>query len=239
MRTLMLPVVPIFLMLSGCAGSVIFGHTIGREDSTSTVQASAPERAPPQPATPATAPPGNTAPAAPATPTPASSPAPAPVKSVAVASVDAKLSAVTVTFTSAAREKVDAEPGFNQDALIAAIRTDLQRHQLLDDGADTHSGRTLEIVIEDFAARPASNAVVLGYTFSNATLSGKVGVRDADGRAPRTFNVKADRRLSARTDGGQAPALDPLYERFADVTVSELTGVPGTAPGSSGSEVPR
>jgi hypothetical protein len=214
MRKVILFVAPIFPMLSGCAGWVIFGHTIGQGDSTPQQQ-SAPQAL-----------------------APTAAPAAAQLRS-ATSAPDPKLRAVTLAFTSEAKEKINADPRFNGDALLAAIHADLQSHALLDDNGDAHSDRSVEIVIDDFATRPTSNAIVFGYVLSNATLSGNIEVRDATGRELRTFNIKADSRLAAPADGEQGQPLGPLYRRFADLAVSELTGVPIKAPDNSNTEVPR
>jgi hypothetical protein len=195
-------------MLSGCAGSVIFGHTIGQDHSTSTVQAPPQEQSSPAPVS-----------------------APAPIQPKAAMHVaDAKLRTPTISFTPDAKEKIDADPRFNREALLATINGELRSHDLIDEGGDAPADHTIDIVIDDFVTRPATNAVLLGYVFSNATLAGNIEVRDAAGRRLSLYEIKADSRLAAPANGEQAQPLHSLYRRFADLTVSKLTGVPIAAP---------
>jgi hypothetical protein len=144
----------------------------------------------------------------------------------AASTVDAKLKAVTIAFTSDAKGKIDADPRFNGDALLAAVHDDLRTHDLIDDNVNTPAERTVEITIDEFANRPSSNAVVFGYIMSDAVLSGDVVVRDGAGHTLQSFKINADARLTTPVDAGKAQPLRPLYRRFADLTVSELTGVP-------------
>ena len=214
MRKVMLFIVPIIPMLSGCAGWVVFGHTIGQDRPTPTVQAAPPEQSAPAP----TQAPTQAATQAPVQPAVASQPR------AATGSTDAKLRAVTVALTPEAQQKIDADPRFSRDALLAAIHDGLRTHKLIDDNGDAQVDGTIEIVIDNFATRPASNAVVFGYVLSRATLAGNIKVRDAAGRELRAFEIKADSPLATPTTGGQAQSLGSLYHRFADLTVSELTG---------------
>jgi hypothetical protein len=224
MRKVILFMVPIIPILSGCAGSVIFGHTIGQNHPASTVQVPAPEQVSPAPAS---------------TSAPAPGPAPAPALSQPKAAThvaDAKLRSATITFTADAKEKIDADPRFNGEALLATIIADLRSHGLIDDSGDAPADHTIDIVIDNFVTRPASNAVLFGYVLSNATLSGNIKVRDAAGRELALYQIKADSHLTAPANGEQAQPLHSLYRRFADLTVSTLTGVPIESPDS---QMPR
>jgi hypothetical protein len=150
-----------------------------------------------------------------------------PAEAVQPASAaDQKFRAVTVTFTSDAQAKIDADPRFSGDALFAAVHDELQTHDLIDDNANSAAGRTVEITIDDYATRPTSNAIVFGYVISDGVLSGNVEVRDGVGHELQNFRIKANARLAAPLDDGKAQPLRSLYGRFADLTLSELTGVP-------------
>ena len=222
MRKLMLLMAPIIPVLAGCAGSVIFGHVIGQDHPASPVQ-TAPQEATPAPMT-----------AAPAAPAPA-----APVaqqQQTALPLAIAKVRAATLEFTAEATDKIKSEPRFSRDALLASINAQLRSHNLIDDTGSNQADRSVEITIDEFAIRPSSNAVVFGYVFSDATLDGNAEVHDANGRELEHFEISAHTRLTTRTDDGQTLPLASLYRRFADVTVSKLTGVPFKAPES---EMPR
>jgi hypothetical protein len=220
MRKVMLLVAATLPMLCGCAGTVIFGRTVGQGDSTSAVQA---------PPAIHSAPAVQPTPAVQSTPTVQSAPQ-EPSARTAKAATEPRFKAVTVAFSPEANGQTNADPRFSSDALLAAIHADLQTHQLLDEDADAHSHGNVEIVITDFAIQPASNVILFGYVVSNATLAGNIELRDATGQKLRTLGIRADSRLTTRADGGQAQPLGALYRRFADLTVSELTGVPIKAP---------
>ena len=207
MRKLLIPIAAAALMsLSGCAGWVVFGHTIQG----------------PQPALPAQ-PPLTTQ-----VPTP--QPPPAQVPSAPPASPETPmLKAVTLTFTPAAQQKIAAEPQFQQATLLTAIESELRAHKLLD-ANDPHARGTAEISIDDFATRPTSNAVVFGYILGTGTLSGNVAVHAAAGNALRDARITAQSHLAKPVSDGQANPFGPLYHRFAAATVDSLTGTTSTQP---------
>ena len=207
MRKLLIPIAAAALMsLSGCAGWVVFGHTIQG----------------PQPAPPAQ-PPLTTQ-----VPTP--QPPPAQVPSAPPASPETPmLKAVTLTFTPAAQQKIAAEPQFQQATLLTAIESELRAHKLLD-ASDPRARGTAEISIDDFATRPTSNAVVFGYILGTGTLSGNVAVHAVAGNALRDARITAQSHLAKPVSDGQANPFGPLYHRFAAATVDSLTGTTSTQP---------
>ncbi len=212
MRKLLIPAAAALMMLSGCAGWVVFGHTIqGHQPATapqpppatqvSTIQ-SAPSQAPV-----ATQPPS---------PPPASPDAPL-------------LKAVTITFTPTAQQKIASEPQFQQAALLSAIESELRAHKLLD-ANDPRARGTADISIDDFATRPASNAVVFGYILGTGTLSGNVSIHAAESNAFRDARLTAQSHLAKPVSDAQANPFGPLYHRFAAATVDSLTGTTSTPP---------
>jgi hypothetical protein len=216
MRKLLLPVAVAALMsLSGCAGWVVFGHTIQG----------------PQPATAAQPPPTTQV------PTPQPTPAQAPVATQPLAAQPAPpaspetpiLKAVTLTFTPAAQQKIAAEPQFQQATLLTAIESELRAHKLLDTN-DPHARGTAEISIDDFTTRPTSNAVVFGYILGTGTLSGNVAVHAVAGNTLRDARITAQSHLAKPVSDGQANPFDPLFHRFATATVDSLTGTTSTQP---------
>jgi hypothetical protein len=236
-------------MLSGCAGSVIFGHVVGQDHQTTAAAPAAAPAGPPAaaPAAPmqagvppppaATLPPVPAAPPVPSDAPPSSGPqaplvasspaAMAPPPGVGATHRQAeKFSSATVIITPDAAGKVAADPRFSRDELLTAVTAALQAHQMLDDGAPDRTGRTLQVVVNDLVVQPVSNAVVLGYVVSDVTLAGSLIVRDPDGRQNQRFEIKAGRRLTARVDDKQPKPLTPLYRKFSDLAISRLTGVP-------------
>lgn len=227
MRKLLLLMATVTPMLGGCAGSVIFGHVIGQDHPNQPVQPAAQESAP-SVAAPGTA---STASASPAVATPAAVQQQTPPRAP-----ESRLKVAALTFTSDATDKINADSRFNRDALLTSINTQLRSHDLIDDSGGNQAQRSIEFTIDDFAVRAASNAVVFGYVFNNATLVGQARVHDAAGHEVEHFEIRAETRVTTRTDGDPAQALNSLYRRFADITVGKLTGVPFKAPET---EMPR
>jgi hypothetical protein len=206
MRTLtLLPVTAALTMLSGCAGWVVFGHTIQGDRSAA---AAAPSSAAP----------------APSPEPPPSSAAPTP-PAAAAAPAAPLLRAVTVTFSPAAQQKLAGEPQFNQATLLTTIEAELRAHKLLD-AADPRASASLHISIDDFENKPTSNAVVFGYILGTGTLAGNMEVRAAAGKDTKDTRVSAESRLTRSVSGGEANPFAPLYHRFAAATVTSLTGTP-------------
>jgi hypothetical protein len=198
MRTLTLFLVPVIMTLSGCAGWVVFGHTIeGQRQQPSAV-----------------------APPAPTTDHPYASQLAASPPPVAVPSAR-MLKSVTVRLTPAAREKIAAEPQFKEDRLLATIEDELRAHKLFDD-SDSRATGTLEVSIDDFATRPLSNAVVFGYVLGNGTLTGHIEVRNPEGTEPRESRINAESRVEKPVSAQRSNAFGPLYRKFADLTVDSL-----------------
>jgi hypothetical protein len=220
MRTLTLfPVTAALMTLSGCAGWVVFGHTIEGKPPAAAPAATqlSPAAEPAQ--SPATA---NALTAA--QPNPAAQPA-----TTSPASPDAPLlKAVTVTFTPAAQQKIAAEPQFQQAMLLTTIENDLRAHNLLA-ANDPHARGTLKISIDDFATHPASNAVVFGYMLGTSTLTANIEVHTAAGKDSRDTRITAESRVAKSANGGQTNPFDPLYHRFAAATVSSLSGATAQA----------
>jgi hypothetical protein len=222
MRTVMryLVVGVMNMTLSGCAGWVVFGHTIGSQQPVGAAPTPPASTAPAPRTAPHSAPPLAAAQPCPATDhpcasQPASWPQPAATPGALV------LKAVTVTFTPAARDRIAAEPRFTQDGLLAAIEADLRAHKLLDD-SDPRASGTLKISIDGFATRPLSNAVVFGYLLGNGTLTGNIEVHATEGKDLPDARIKAESRVDKPVSDGQANPYGPLYRRFADLTVDTL-----------------
>lgn len=205
------------MSLSGCAGWVVFGHTIQGPQPATSVN---PPASATQPGAPAAQAPLATQPAAP--------PPASPLPSAPAASPAAPLfKSITLTFTPAAQQKLATEPQFQQATLLTTIESELRAHKLLD-ANDPRASGTARISINDFATRPATNAVVFGYVLGTGTLSGNIDVPAAEGNAPRDAHISAESRLAKSVNGGQANPFGPLYHRFAAATVDSLTGTTAT-----------
>jgi hypothetical protein len=219
-------VLPIVICGSGCAGSVIFGHTGGESRSDSVTEpASAPNAAP----APATAAGTNAAPA-PATAA-GTGAAPAP----RVHREKQAVTAVALSFTPAAMDKIAADAEFKPAALLTEIQGELRARRLLDEAA-SGTTRVMAISVDDFATRDSSNAVVFGYKLGSGTLAANITIRDG-GKDVRDFRIQAGSRIAGRPGGEDTNPLRPLYHRFAILAVDGLAGTVSTE--SAGDEVPR
>jgi hypothetical protein len=200
-------------MLSGCAGSVIFGHTIGER---------------PTPAPPV------------AQPAPLAPPAALTTQAaaVAVAARVRSVSSVAIAVTAAAQPAIAAEARFTRESLLSAVEQELRARGLLDPGA-AGGARTLSISIEEFSVRASTNAVILGYSLEAGTLSASLAVRGADQREDRDFRVQAGSRLASRADAGDKDPLRPLFHRFAVLAADALSGVQSKADVAGADAMPR
>ena len=150
----------------------------------------------------------------------------------------AKIKSVTLALTPQATAKVASDPRFKADALLDAIESELQSRQLFD-AHDPRASDQAEILIDDFATRSTSNAVVFGYNLSAGTLTGDIHVRGADGHELQTFKVVAESRLAIAASGEDANPLRDLYRRFANLAADDLAGTPAKSADASNNGVPR
>jgi hypothetical protein len=133
--------------------------------------------------------------------------------------------AVTLVLTPQVAAKVADDSTFKKDALLDAIKAELRSRQLFDD-TDSRATATAEISLDDFAVRPTSNAVVLGYIINDGTLSGELRVRDGDGKDLQRDRIEAKSKVTAAANRENPDFLVPLYRRFASVTGDWLAGTP-------------
>jgi hypothetical protein len=220
---------PIAIALSGCARWVVFGHDFGAPGSERAAQQ---QPVPPQSAT-APSQPTDVAPFADqpvASEKPPVQPSPGPSLS--------PFKGVTVTLTLPAQEKAAADRRFKEDAVIAAIESELRARKLLAED-DATAERTVAVVIDDFATRPTSNAVIFGHVMGEGTLTGIVNVRASSGRQLQTFRITAKSRLVTPASGEDNQALRALYSKFANLAVNTLSGTSGKPDDVTNNEAPR
>lgn len=130
---------------------------------------------------------------------------------------------VTLTFTTTAREKVQAERGFDPEVLHRSVEAVLAGRHLLDPAG---TGFAAEILIDDYTLRPTSNVVMLGATAGAGTLRGLVRLLGPDNVEQRSFSVEAEDRISIPKDGRSAVKLDGLYRRFGELMADALAAGP-------------
>ena len=149
-----------------------------------------------------------------------------------------RVKAVTLALTPEATQKVAGDPRFKADALRDAVEGELRSRQLLD-VQDPQASGTAEILIDDFAIRATSNAVVFGRIPSAGTLIGDIRIRDANGNALPADKISAEARMSLAANGNDKNPLQDLYRRFAVLVADNLAGIPSKSEDTSGNVIPR
>ena len=145
-----------------------------------------------------------------------------PLKPAAIAEFQ-KVRAVSVVLTEQATAKVATDAKFNVDALLSAVKSELQSREALDD-ATAQVTAVAEIVIEDYALHPTSNVILFGQIISTGVLNGALRVRDSQGNQLSNRRVEAKARVSIPAKGESENPLGPLYREFAIQTGNTLTG---------------
>jgi hypothetical protein len=202
-------------MLAGCGQVSVFGHTIGEKQvpqDSADRNGSEPVKAEPIKAEPPNA--STVAETAPATTV---------AKQAVTIPTIQKVKSVTLVLTPQAAAKVADDPRFNADALLAAIKSELQSRKVLD-GNDSHVTAMAEISIDEYSMRPTSNAILFGNIISNGTLNGSVRLRDEQGNDLPGYRVEAVTRVSIPASGESKNPLGPLYREFAIMTGHALDG---------------
>lgn len=203
MKKLQLLFLLTFGLLTGCGQVMVFGHTIGERPTASKTRS-------------------DTTSEAKLDTTAKSDAAVAPP--VAVKPVTQLVKSVSLALAPQAAAKIANDPRFNADALLDAVKNELRSRKLLDEpGSDATAAA--EISIYDFAAKPTSNAVVLGYIISDGLLTGEVRLH-ADGNDLRSYRIEANSKLSIAANGKDPDPLGPLYRHFAVLAADRLAGVP-------------
>jgi hypothetical protein len=200
-------------LLAGCGQVILFGHVVGEK--------SASEPEPPAASVPAPA--DSTQPSAGGAARPPTLTGAEPVAKSA--SIGRVVRAVNITITPEAAAKITGDASrFTSDALLAAIKTELTSRKLLD-AQDPQATGTAEVVIDDIATRPTSNAVLFGYKMLAGTLEGDIRITDSDGTDSTGSRIIAESKLTLAVSGEDKNPLGPLYKRFAVLAGDRLAGV--------------
>jgi FlaG/FlaF family flagellin (archaellin) len=134
-----------------------------------------------------------------------------------------KVKAVMVVLTEQATAKTAADAKFNADALLSAVKSELQSREALED-SNAQLTAVAEIAIDDYALHPTSNVVLFGQIISTGVLSGTLRVRDAQGNELSNRRIEAKARVSIPAQGESENPLGLLYREFAVQTGNTLTG---------------
>jgi hypothetical protein len=148
--------------------------------------------------------------------------------------------AVTVVLTPQAASKAADDPMFKTDALLAAIKSELQSRQLLNE-SDAKVSSTVDIAIDDYSMRPTSNVILFGNIISAGSLNGELYVRDEQGSVLTSGRIEAAARISVPAQAGSTTPVDPLntlYRKFAVLLGDKLSNTV-TKPTTSEIQPPR
>jgi hypothetical protein len=134
-----------------------------------------------------------------------------------------KVKAVSVVLTEQAAAEVAADAKFDVDALLSAVKSELQSREALEN-SNAQLTAVAEIAIDDYALHPTSNVVLFGQIISTGVLSGTLRVRDAQGNELSNRRIEAKARVSIPAQGESENPLGLLYREFAVQTGNTLTG---------------
>lgn len=132
---------------------------------------------------------------------------------------------VELALTEDARKLQADNPQFSTKELGRYIETRLDANNLLRSDAPYR----INITIEDFRVRSAVSAVLLGILAGTDSMSGRVQIVDAAGRQLHAFKVNASYGLGGWGGGQDSMRMNWMYEKFAELTLNELTGNTKTA----------
>jgi hypothetical protein len=134
-----------------------------------------------------------------------------------------KVKAVSIVLTEQAAATVAADAKFNVDALLSAVKSELQSREALED-SNAQLNAVAEIAIDDYALHPTSNVILFGQIISTGVLNGTLRVRDDQGNELSNRRIEAQARVSIPAKGESENPLGLLYREFAVQTGNTLTG---------------
>jgi hypothetical protein len=216
-------------MLAGCGQVVVFGHVVRDGSISSEPKPQEEPGSATAPAADGTSTRGEDSPASASGSASASAVAPSAgprpaAKSPSLIATHA-IRAVNLTVTPEAASKVTGDASrFSADALLDAIKAELKSRKLLDEQGAQASG-TAEVIVDDLATRPTTNAVVFGYKMLAGTLEGDVRVTGMAGGDSTGSRIVAQSKLTIAASGDDKNPLGPLYRRFAVLAADRLAGV--------------
>jgi hypothetical protein len=137
-------------------------------------------------------------------------------------SANNQVSSVTLTMTEDAKKKQIDNLKFNSDELLGTIRRALDSSKFINASEDAPRP-SLEIQVTDMRVRSTFTAVALGFMAGADSINADVILRDKGGTELDRFAVSASYALGGLAGGQDSSRMSWLYEKFAEVTVKELT----------------
>jgi len=221
------------LLLTGCGEVTVFGHVVregnkGTEvkpESTTTTPSQASASTPTatlSKVVTTVAPTESTTQTPVVTPTTANS-NPGTVSQSAKATIAQPMNAVTLSIAPEVAGILTKDSRFNANALLNAIKLELQSRKLLN-ASDSSPSFTLEIYIDHYDLHANTNFVMFGSTPHTGTLAGNLLLRDEQGDTVPLSHLEAYSRISVPETGDPKNLLQPLYLEFSVAVANSLGG---------------
>ncbi|MET0498924.1 MAG: DUF4410 domain-containing protein [Steroidobacteraceae bacterium] len=134
-----------------------------------------------------------------------------------VPSSEIPIGKVSVTMSSAVRDKLKDNLKFSTSDLGRNIEQSLQLNELF---AAKPDGISLEVLVTNIRIRSTFNAVMWGAMAGNDALEGEVTIKDSSGKILDGFTVSSSYALGGFAGGQDSGRMGWLYEAFA----KEVTG---------------
>lgn len=144
------------------------------------------------------------------------------------------VSQVSVQLSPDATRQLADNPQFNREELAGFMRRRLEGRGML----GTQATHRIDVVVTDIRVRSAFAAVMLGFMAGDDHVNGRVRLLDPAGKPVRDIEVTASYALGGWGGGQDGTRMNWLYDKFAELAVTELQAVvsaaaPGTAPASA------
>lgn len=130
---------------------------------------------------------------------------------------------ISLTMTPEAQAKLADNLKFNQDTLLSTVRRALEAKSLIAKNA-SQDAPAIEILVKDIRVRSNFSAVMFGFMAGSDSVTGDVIVKAPDGREVNRFEVSASYALGGLAGGQDDARMGWLYEKFAELTLAELSG---------------
>ncbi len=131
-----------------------------------------------------------------------------------------KYKQVTVSLNDQAQTELSDNVQFDPDRLRDTItRVMKAKGMIADNAADK-----LDIKITDIRVRSNFSAIMFGFMAGSDHVTGTVKPLDASDKPLETFEVSASYALGGLGGGQNDARMGWLYDKFAELTVKELTG---------------
>ena len=159
-------------------------------------------------------------------------------KDASITQVDARMAqasfhGVEVVLSEKARRLQADNPQFNASELARFLRTQFEGGGML-----TPDGKhLLRVVVESFRVRSTFAAIMFGFMAGDDSLEGQVQAVDQRGAVLHQFHVTASYALGGLGGGQDGSRLNWLYEKFGELSLTEIKEAATLAGGTTAAPV--